>query len=47
LGEYDKAERVFVRMDHPEAVINVAELKGNFYLAMKHYKRAIDYYNNR
>ncbi|CAF1297311.1 unnamed protein product [Didymodactylos carnosus] len=44
MGEYDKAERIFLRMDHPEGLINVAELKGNFYLAMKQYKRAIDYY---
>ncbi|CAF2629125.1 unnamed protein product [Rotaria sp. Silwood2] len=44
MGEYDKAERIFLRLNHEEGLISVAELKGNFYLAMKQYKRAIEYY---
>ncbi|CAF1427833.1 unnamed protein product [Rotaria sp. Silwood1] len=44
MGEYDKGERIFLRMNHQEGLINVAELKGNFYLAMKQYKQAIVYY---
>ncbi|CAF4740697.1 unnamed protein product, partial [Rotaria sp. Silwood2] len=31
-------------MDHQEGLISVAELKGNFYLAIKHYDRSIEYY---
>jgi tetratricopeptide (TPR) repeat protein len=44
MGEYDKAERIFLRINHREGLIEVAEQKGNFYLAMKSYKCAIDYY---
>ncbi|CAF4075063.1 unnamed protein product, partial [Rotaria sordida] len=44
MGEYDKGERIFLRMNHQEGLINVAELKGNFYLAMKQYEQAIVYY---
>ncbi|CAF1113460.1 unnamed protein product [Rotaria sp. Silwood1] len=44
MGEYDKAKRIFLRMNHQQGLISVAELKGNFYLAMKHYKHAIDCY---
>ncbi|CAF4419914.1 unnamed protein product, partial [Adineta steineri] len=44
IGEYDKAERIFLQMDHEEGRISVAELKGNFYLAMKQYERDIDHY---
>ncbi|CAF2998413.1 unnamed protein product, partial [Rotaria sp. Silwood2] len=44
MGDYDKAERIFLRMDHQEGLISVAELKGNFYLAIKHYDRSIEYY---
>ncbi|CAF1454988.1 unnamed protein product [Adineta steineri] len=43
MGEYDKADRIFLRMDHEEGLISVAVLKGNFYLAMKQYERAIDH----
>ncbi|CAF4319511.1 unnamed protein product, partial [Rotaria sp. Silwood2] len=43
MGEYDKGERIFRRMNHQEGLINVAELKGNFYLAMKKYQQAIVY----
>ncbi|CAF1482472.1 unnamed protein product [Didymodactylos carnosus] len=31
-------------MNHQEGLISVAELKGNFYLAMKQYIQAIVYY---
>ncbi|CAF3975210.1 unnamed protein product [Rotaria sp. Silwood1] len=44
MGEYDKGEKIFLRMNHQEGLINVEELKGNFYLAMKQYKQAIVYY---
>ncbi|CAF1452370.1 unnamed protein product [Rotaria sp. Silwood1] len=46
MGEYDKAERVFLRIKHREGLIEVAEQKGNFHLAMKRYKYAIDHYKN-
>ena len=44
MGEYDKAQSIFLRMNHEEGLISVAELKGNFHLAMKQYQNAIEYY---
>ncbi|CAF1570756.1 unnamed protein product [Didymodactylos carnosus] len=44
MGEYDKGERIFLRMNHQEGLISVTELKGNFYLAMKQYIQAVVYY---
>ena len=44
MGEYDKAERIFLQINHREGLIGVEEHKGNFYLALKSYQRAIDHY---
>ncbi|CAF1058520.1 unnamed protein product [Didymodactylos carnosus] len=44
MGEYDKAERIFLKIDHKDGLIQVMEQKGNYYLAIKNYQRAIDYY---
>ncbi|CAF1162154.1 unnamed protein product [Didymodactylos carnosus] len=44
MGEYDKAERIFLRINHHEGLIAVEEHKGNFYLAMKNYKCAVGHY---